>query len=43
MDEDDRTERKNLFANLKRINLKIEIIEKQKSRAKWLQVGDLNT
>ena len=43
LDEEERIKRKHLFAQLKLMNFRQEMIEKQKSRSKWLQEGDLNT
>jgi len=43
LDENGISERKQLFADLRKVNLRIEMIEKQKSRSKWLEAGDSNT
>ena len=43
LNEDEKKRRKSLFADLKNLCLKIEMLNRQKSRIKWLQEGDLNT
>ena len=43
LDQMGREERSILFADLKKINFKLEALEKQKARAKWLEAGDMNT
>jgi len=43
LSDQEREERKQHFAYLKKVNLRIEMIEKQKSRSKWLEASDFNS
>jgi len=43
LDQMGREGRRIFFADLKKINFKLEALEKLKTRAKWLEVGDMNT
>jgi len=41
--QDERGEKRNLFAKLRQINFCQEALAKQKARYKWLEVGYMNT